>query len=147
MCSSDDDDSDSSLAHSSEMGQSYGFCGRGTARQDSASLQPDLSKEWMFQGSVAVPNASEVVWDDVNASDPVPEEVRNGFPEVGEQLKKSFSKISPAKIEYIVIISDIAQVSCDVHHVQVCLYVEMLLHRDVLIKRSGRIRFGGVVQY
>jgi hypothetical protein len=37
MCSRDDDDSDSSLAHSSEMGQSYGTYGRRTARQDSAS--------------------------------------------------------------------------------------------------------------
>jgi hypothetical protein len=54
MCSRDDDDSDSSLAHSSEMGQSYGTCRRGTAQQDSASLQPDLSKKWMSQGNVAV---------------------------------------------------------------------------------------------
>jgi hypothetical protein len=90
VCSRDDDDSDSSLAHSSEMGQSSGTCGRGTARQDSASQQPDSSKEWMFQGNVAVPNVSEVDWDDVN--DPVPDEVRKGFPEVGEQLKASFSK-------------------------------------------------------
>jgi hypothetical protein len=66
MCSRDDDDSDSSLAHSSEMGQSYGTCGRGTSRQDSASQQQDLSKELMFQGIVAVQNVSEVVWDDVN---------------------------------------------------------------------------------
>jgi hypothetical protein len=56
------------------MGQSYGTCGHGTSRQDSAYQQPDLYKEWMFQGIVAVPNVSEVVWDDVN--DPVPDEVR-----------------------------------------------------------------------
>jgi hypothetical protein len=53
VCSSNDDDSDSSLAHSSEMGQSSVACGRGTARRDSASQQPDSSKEWMFQGNVA----------------------------------------------------------------------------------------------
>ena len=64
MCSRDDDASDSSLTHSSEMGQSSGTCGRGTARRDSASQQPDSSKEWMFQGIVAVPNLSEVDWDD-----------------------------------------------------------------------------------
>jgi hypothetical protein len=96
LCSRDDDDSDSSLAHSSEMGRIYGTCGRGRARQDSASRQPDLSKEWMFQGIVAVPNVSEIVWDDVN--DPVPDEVRKEFPEVGEQLKTLFSKKSPAEL-------------------------------------------------
>jgi hypothetical protein len=47
-------------------------------------------------------------------------EVRKEFPEAGEQLtesrvKTSFSKISPAEIEYSVIISNIAQVSCAVH--------------------------------
>ena len=52
-------------------------------------------------------------WDDVN--DPVPDEVRKGFTEVGERLKASFSENSPAEIEYIVIICDIADVSCDVH--------------------------------
>ena len=67
----------------------------------------------MFQGNVAFPNLSEVDWDDVN--DPVPDEVRKGFPEVGERLKASFSENSPAEIEYIVIISDFAEVSCDVH--------------------------------
>jgi hypothetical protein len=94
------------------MGQSYGTCGCRTAQQDSASWQPDLSKKWMFQGN-AVPNESKVVWDDVK--DPVPDEVRKEFPEVGEQLKTSFSKILPAEIEYIVIIGNIAQISCDVH--------------------------------
>jgi hypothetical protein len=67
----------------------------------------------MFQGNVSFPNLSEVDWDDVN--DPVPDEVRKGFPEVGERLKASFSKNLPAEIEYIVIISDIAEVSYDVH--------------------------------
>jgi hypothetical protein len=37
------------------------------------------------------------------------------FQEVGEQLKTLFSKNSPAKLEYIIIFSDIAQVICDVH--------------------------------
>jgi hypothetical protein len=61
VCSPDDDDSDSLLgAHSLEMGQSFVTCGRRTARRDSASQQPDSSKEWMFQGNVAVPNLSEV---------------------------------------------------------------------------------------
>jgi hypothetical protein len=60
-----------------------------------------------------LPNLSEVDWDDVN--DPVPDKVCKGFPEVGERLKASFSETSPAEIEYIVIISDIAEVSCDVH--------------------------------
>jgi hypothetical protein len=92
----DDEDSDSSLAHSSEMGQSYGTCGHRTEQQDFAFWQPDLSKEWMFQGNVAVPNVSKVVWDDVN--DPVPDEVRKEFPEVREQLKTSFSKILPAEM-------------------------------------------------
>ena len=63
----------------------------------------------MFEGIVAFPNLSEVDWDDVN--DPVPDEVRKGFPEVGELLKASFSENLPAKIEYIVIISYIAEVS------------------------------------
>ena len=81
VCSRDDDDFDSSLAHSSEMGQSSVTCGRGTARRDSASQQPDSSKEWMFQGNVAVPNLSEVDWD--NDNDRVPDEVRKGFPEIG----------------------------------------------------------------
>ena len=113
MCSRNDDDSDSSLAHSSEMGQSSVTCGRGTARRDSASQQPDSSKEWMFQGNVAVPNLSEVDWDD--DKDLVPDEVRKGFPEVGEELKASFSKNAPAEIEYIVIVSNIEKVSCEVH--------------------------------
>jgi hypothetical protein len=116
VCSRDEsDDSDSSLAHSSKMGQSSGTCGRGTARQNSASQQPDSSKEWMFQGNAAVLNVIEVDWDDVKDVVPVPDEVRKGFPEVGEQLKATFSENSPAEFEYIVIISDIAQVSCDVH--------------------------------
>ena len=90
VCNRDDDDSDSSLAHSSEMGQSSVTCGRGTARRDSASQQPDSSKEWMFQGNIAFPNVSEVDWDHIN--DPVPDEVRKEFQEVGEQLKTPFSK-------------------------------------------------------
>jgi hypothetical protein len=69
-----------------------------------------------------------VDWDNVN--DPVQDEV--WFPEVGEQLKASFSEKSPAEIEYIVIVSDIAQDSCDVHQnekmlgVPVCRYVATL---------------------
>jgi hypothetical protein len=93
VCSCDDDDSDSSLAHSSGMGQSSVPCGRGTARRDFASQQPDSSKKWMFEGIVAVPNLSEVDWDD--NKDRVPDEVRKGFPEVGEELKASFSKNAP----------------------------------------------------
>ena len=83
------------------MGQSSGTCGRGTVRRDSGSQdsqQTESSKEWMFQGTVAVPNLSGVDWDDKN--DPVPDEVRKGFPEVGEQLKASFSHNAPAEIEY-----------------------------------------------
>ena len=109
MCSRDDDDSDSSLEHSSEMGQSSRTCGRGTARRDSASQQPESSKEWMFEGNVAVPNPSGADWDIDN--DPVPDEVRKGFPEVGEELKASFSNTAPAEIEHIVIVSDIEIVS------------------------------------
>jgi hypothetical protein len=67
----------------------------------------------MFQGIVAVPNLSEVDWDDDN--DRVPDEARKGFPEVGEELKASLSKNAPAEIEYIVIVSDIGKVSCEVH--------------------------------
>jgi hypothetical protein len=52
-------------------------------------------------------------WDHVN--DPVLDKVRKGFSEVGEQVKASFSENSPAEIEYIVIISDIAEFSFDVH--------------------------------
>ena len=76
-------------------------------------------------------------WDDVN--DPVPDEVRKGFTEVGERLKASFSENSPAEIEYIVIIGYIAEVSCDVHQSEVYLHVDMLLHSDVLLERSGRL--------
>jgi hypothetical protein len=94
------------------MGQSPGTCGSVTARNSAPQLL-DSSKEWMFQGNVAFPNASEVDWDSVN--DLVPDEVRKGFPEVGEQFKQSFSENLPAEIEYIVIISYIAEVSCDVH--------------------------------
>jgi hypothetical protein len=65
----------------------------------------------MFQGNIAVLNVSEMDWDDVRGNDSVPDKVRKEFPEVGEQLKASFSKTSPAEIEYIVIISYIAQVS------------------------------------
>ena len=64
-------------------------------------------------GKCCVSNLSEVDWDDVN--DPVPDEVRKGFPEVGERLKASFSENSPAEIEFIVITSYIAEVNCDVH--------------------------------
>jgi hypothetical protein len=107
------DDSNSSLAFLSTMVQSPGTCGSGTARPNSAPQQLDSSKEWMFQGNVAFPNVSEVDWDHVK--DPVPDEVRKGFPEVGEQLKASFSENSPAEIEYIVIISYIAEISCDMY--------------------------------
>jgi hypothetical protein len=95
VCSRDESDfSDPLLAHPSKIGQSFGICGRGSARQDSASQQPYSSKEWMFQGNVAVPNVSKVDWDNVN--DPVSDEVRKGFPEVGGQLKATFSENSPA---------------------------------------------------
>jgi hypothetical protein len=67
----------------------------------------------MFEGIVAVPNSSEVDWDD--DKDRVPDKVRKGFPEVGEELKASFSKNAPAEIEYIVIVSDIEKISCEVH--------------------------------
>jgi hypothetical protein len=135
------------------MGQSSGTCGRGTARRDSASQQPDSSKKWMFQGIVAVPNLSEVDWDD--DKDRVPDEVRKGFPEVGEELKASFSKNAPAEIEYNVIVSDIEKVSCEVHQNQKMLGVPVRGYvtyvatwrrvnrtewEDSLIERSGRIR-------
>ena len=95
VCSRDElDDSDSSVGHSLTIGQSPGACRSGTARRNSAPQQLDSSKEWMFQGNVAFPNLSEVDWDDVN--DPVPDEVRKGFPEVGGQLKATFSENSPA---------------------------------------------------
>ena len=67
----------------------------------------------MFQGNLAVPNLSEVDWDD--DKDRVPDEVRKGFPEVGEELKASFSINAPAEIEYNVIVSDIEKVSCEVY--------------------------------
>jgi hypothetical protein len=89
-----DDDSDSSLAYSLEMGHTSATCRSGTARRDSASQQQDLSKEWMFEGIVAVSNLSEVDWD--NDKDRVQDEVRKGFPEVREELKASFSKNAPA---------------------------------------------------
>ena len=110
VCSRDDDDSDSSLEHSSEMGQSSESCKRGTARRDSASQQPESSYEWMFEGNVSVHNSSGADWDIDN--EPVPDEVRKGFPEVGEDLKASFSKNAPAEIKYIVIVSYIEKVSC-----------------------------------
>ena len=91
------------------MGQSPGTCGSGTARRNYPYRQMNSCKEWMFEDIVAFQNLSEVDWDDVN--DPVPDEVRKGFPEVGERLKASFSENLPAKIEYIVIISYIAEVS------------------------------------
>jgi hypothetical protein len=100
----------------------------------------DSSKEWMFERIVAVANLSEVDWDDDN--DRVPDEVCKGFPEVREELKVSFSKNAPAEIEYIVIVSYIEKVSCEVQQNQKCwayLYVVTLLHRDVLIERSGMI--------
>jgi hypothetical protein len=59
----------------------------------------------MFEGNDTVLNLSEVDWDDDN--DRVPDEVRKGFPEVGEELKASFSKNAPAEIEFFVIVSDI----------------------------------------
>jgi hypothetical protein len=114
VCSRDEsDDSDSSLAHSSEMGRGSGTCVRGTALQDFASQQLNSSKEWMFQRNVAVPNLSEVDWDD--NSNKVPDEVHKDFSQVGEELKASFSKTFPAEIEYIVIVSDIEKACCDVH--------------------------------
>ena len=110
VCSRDDDDSDSSLEHSSKMGQSSGTSGRGTARRDSASQQPRSSKEWMFEGTVAVPNLSGVDWDDENER--VPDEVRKDFLEIGEGLQEQFSRNTPAEIEYIVLVSDIEKFSC-----------------------------------
>jgi hypothetical protein len=114
-CSRDDDDSDSSLAHSSEMGQSYGTCGRGTARQDSASQQQDSSKEWMLQGIVTVPILSEVVGTTSMTQYRMrhSKSVQKSLSRWG--LKASFSIKKPAEIECILIISDIAQVSCDVN--------------------------------
>jgi hypothetical protein len=53
----------------------------------------------MFQGNVAVPNVNEVVWGDVN--DPVSDEVRKKFPEVGEQLKTSFSKTCQPRLNIL----------------------------------------------
>jgi hypothetical protein len=133
------------------MGLSSGTCERRTAGQNSASQQPDLSKEWMFQGNVAFQNVSEVDWDHVN--DPVPDEVCKGFQEAGEQLKALFSEKLPVEIEYIVIIRYIAQISCDVHQNEksydtwAYLYVDMLLHRDVTRYSKGVGGFDFVVQY
>ena len=109
VCSPDDDDSDSSLEHSSEMGQSSGTCGRGTALRDSASQQPESSKEWMFVGNVSVHNPSGADWDIEN--DPVPDEVHKGFPKVSEDLKASFSENAPAEIVFVAIFSDVEKVS------------------------------------
>ena len=96
VCSRDDDDSDSSLEHSSEMGQSSGTCGRGTARQDSASQEQETSKEWMFVGNVAVPNPSGVYWDDINEK--VPDEVRKGFQKSGSSSRRHFLKMRRPKL-------------------------------------------------
>jgi hypothetical protein len=64
----------------------------------------------MFEGNIAVLNLSEVDWDDDNNQ--VPDEVRKGFPEVGEELKASFSKNALADIEYIVIVGYTKIFSC-----------------------------------
>jgi hypothetical protein len=48
-------------------------------------------------------------------NDRVPDEVRKSFPEVGEELKASLSENAPAEIEYIVVVSDIEKVSCEVY--------------------------------
>jgi hypothetical protein len=100
----------------------------------------------MFEGNVAVPNLSEVDWDD---NDGVSDEVREGFPEVGEELKASFSINVPAEIEYIVIVSDIEKVSCEVYQNEKMLGVpvrDYVATSQRVIERSGRIQFGGVVQ-
>jgi hypothetical protein len=76
----------------------------------------------MFQGTVAVLNVNEVDWD--------------GVTQYQMRYAKSFKKSgrssnSPAQIEYIVIISDITQVRCDVHQNEKLLdylYVNRLLH-------------------
>jgi hypothetical protein len=97
------------------MGQSSGTSGRRTARarQDSASQNPDSSKEWTFDGRVATLNPCGVEWNHDN--DLVPYEIRQAIPEIGEALKTSFSKNTPAEIEYVVIASDIEHVGFYLH--------------------------------
>jgi hypothetical protein len=67
------------------------------------------------------------------------------FPGVGERLKASFSENSPAEIEYIVIISNIAAVSCDEHQNE--KYLGIPVHAYVATpRRSRRILFCCAVQ-
>jgi hypothetical protein len=102
----------------------------------------------MFQGNAAVLNVIEADWDDLKDVVPVPDEVRKGFPEVGEQLKATFSENLPAEFEYIVIISDIAQVSCDVHQNEKYLGVPVRGNvATITCYSEGVGGFHSVVQY
>lgn len=113
---SDDDDSSSSAELAAEeslqIDPSSETSGDRTAPKNCASQEQDKSKEWMFHGNVVFPNPCGVDWDD---DDRVPDEMRQEFPRIGEHVKASFSRHAPAPIEYIVIVSDIEQVTTEKH--------------------------------
>ena len=117
---SDDDDSSSSADDPSQMSQSSGISGGRTVPHDSASQEQDRSTEWMFEGYISFPNRCVVDRDD---NGPVPDEIRQEFPRLGESLKASFSQHAPAAIEYIVIVSDIEDVCTEEHRNQKFLTV------------------------
>ncbi len=72
------------------MGQSSGSSGRRTARalQDSASQNPDSSKEWMFHWSVETKNPCVAEWARDHDKNPVPCEIRQAFPEFRDSTER-----------------------------------------------------------
>ena len=96
-----DDYNPSLLADGLEMGQSTGTFGRRIARalQDSASQNPDSSKEWMLDGRVATLNQCgvELEWDHYN--DPSTVSLRDTASVSRNQGKVILRLLFPQKLE------------------------------------------------
>jgi hypothetical protein len=101
----DDDDIGSSGDESSQKSHSIG--GRAALQTSTSAKKQELSKEWMFEGTVAMAPFNELV------NGQIPQDQMRAYirqfclPKCADGLQLTFSQQAPVKIEHIVIFSDI----------------------------------------
>ena len=107
---SDDDDDSSSGEDTSHMNHSSGSSG---ALQNSSSAEKqESSKEWMFEGTVAMSQFRRVKDGQVPDGE-ISNLIRQNYQNFGKDLQLTFSQNAPIKIECCAILSDSQTVRCN----------------------------------
>jgi hypothetical protein len=99
----DDDEDSSSADESSKMSHSSGK--REALQNSSSAKKQESSKEWMFEGTVSMPQFGQVK-DGRIPDGEIPNFIQRNYQNFGEDLELTFSQKAPVKIECSAIISD-----------------------------------------